>query len=170
MSLTQLGHFCKNHDIPWGNFCGVCTDGAQALQGCRSGLQRLVISASPKAIGTHCMIHRKVLATKILPQEFQDIMKSAVSVVNFAKTSASTSSLFSKLCRELDASNNVLLFHTDVRWLSRSKVLTRVFDLRDELKTVTYCYSYFHQLSSTYTPLTFHLLHPTSTSLSMQMT
>ena len=26
-----------------------------------------------------------------------------------------------------------------------------------------------HQLSSTYTPLTFHLLHPTSTSLSMQM-
>ena len=76
----------------------------------------------------------QVLVTKTLPQEFQDMMKSVVSVVNFVKTSASNSRLFSKLCSELDASNNVLLFHTDVRWLSRSKVLTRVFDLRDELK------------------------------------
>ena len=81
------------------------------------------------------MIHRQVLATKTLPQDFQDIMKSVVSVVNFVKTSASNSRLFSKLCSELDASNNVLLFHTDVRWLPRSKALTRVFDLRDELKT-----------------------------------
>ena len=115
----------QNHDIPWGNVCGVCTDGAPAMLGCRSGFHRLVINASPKAIGTHCMIHRQVLATNTLPQDFQDIMKSVVSVVNFVKTSASNSRLFSKLCSELDASNNVLLFHTDVRWLSRSKALTR---------------------------------------------
>ena len=72
--------------------------------------------------------------SKTLPQEFQDIMKSVVSVVNFVKTSASNSGLFSKLCSELDASNNVLLFQTDVRWLSRSKVIRRVFYLRDEFK------------------------------------
>ena len=65
------------------------------MLGYRSGFQRLVINASPKAIGTHCMIHRQVLATKTLPQEFQDIMKSVVSVVNFVKTSASNSRLFS---------------------------------------------------------------------------
>ena len=133
--FDTVGSFLQNHDIPWGNVCIVCTDGAPAMQGCSSGFQRLVINASPKAIGTHCMIHRQVLATKTLPQEFQDIMKSVVSVVNFVKTSASNSRLFSKLCSELDAPNNVLLFHTDVRWLSRSKVLRRVFDLCDELKT-----------------------------------
>ena len=102
------------------------------MLGCRSGFQCLVINASPKAIGTHCMINRQVLATKTLPQEFLDIMKSVVSVVNFVKTSASNRRLFSQLCSELDASNNVRLFHTDVRWLSISKVLARVFDLRDE--------------------------------------
>ena len=62
-------------------------------------------------------------------------MKSVVIAVNFVEaTSASNSRLFSKLCSELDASNSILLFHTDVRWLSRGKVLMRVFDLRDELK------------------------------------
>ena len=78
------------------------------------------------------MIHRQVLATKTVPQEFQDIMKSVVSVVNCVKASPSNSRLFSKNCSELDASNNVMLFHTDVRWLSRGKVLKRVFDLRDK--------------------------------------
>ena len=124
--------FLQKHDIPWGKVCGVCTDGAPAMLGCRSRFHRLAINASPKAIGTHSMINRQVFATKTLPQDFQDIMKSVVSVVNFVKTSASNSRLFSKLCSELDASNNVLLFHTDVRCLSRSKALTRVFDLRDE--------------------------------------
>ncbi|XP_076803440.1 zinc finger BED domain-containing protein 5-like [Clavelina lepadiformis] len=133
--FDTVGSFLQNHGIPWENVCGVCTDGAPAMLGCRSGFQRLVINASPKAIGTHCMIHRQVLATKTLPQEFQDTMKSVVSVVNFVKASASNSRLFSKVCSELDASNNVLLFHTSVRWLSRGKVLKRVFDLRDELKT-----------------------------------
>ena len=91
------------------------------MLGCRSGFQRLVINASLKAIRTHCTIHRQVLAMKTLPQEFQYIMKSVVSVVNFVKISASNSYIFSKLCSELDASNNVLLLHTDVRWLPRSK-------------------------------------------------
>ena len=77
--FDTVGSFLQNYDIP----CGVCTDGAPAMLGCRSGFQRLVFNASPTAIGTHCMIQRQVLATKTLPQEFQDIMKSVVSVVNF---------------------------------------------------------------------------------------
>ena len=133
--FNKVGYFLQNQCIPCGNVCGVCTDGAPAMLGCRSGFQRLVINASPKAIGTHCMIHRQVLATKTLPQEFQDTMKNIVSVVNFVKASSSNRRLFSKLCSELDASNNILLFHTDVRWLSRGKVLKCVFDLRNKLKT-----------------------------------
>ena len=62
--FDTLGSFLHNHDIPWGNVCGVCTDGAPAMVGCRSAFQRLAINASPKAIRTHCMIHRQALSTK----------------------------------------------------------------------------------------------------------
>ena len=55
--FNKVGSSLQNQDIPWGNVCGVCTDGAAAMLGCRSGFQQLVINALLKAIGTHCMIH-----------------------------------------------------------------------------------------------------------------
>ncbi|CAI5795665.1 Hypothetical predicted protein [Podarcis lilfordi] len=62
-------------------------------------------------------------------------MKSVISSVNFVKVSTLNSRLFPQLCNKLDAPNNALLFHTEVRWLSRGKILKCVFELRDELKT-----------------------------------
>ncbi|XP_015685817.1 protein ZBED8-like, partial [Protobothrops mucrosquamatus] len=130
-----VGSFLKEHKISWEKVCGVCTNGAPAILGCRSGFQRLVLNEAPKVIRTHCMIHSQILATKTLPQELQEVMKSVISSVNFVKASSLNSQLFSQLCNELDAPNNALLFHTEVRWLSRGKVLKRVFELHDELKT-----------------------------------
>lgn len=43
--------------------------------------------------------------------------------------------LFKALCDEVGAEHTVLLFHTDVRWLSRGKVVSRVFELRQEVET-----------------------------------
>uniref|UniRef100_A0A803K116 DUF4371 domain-containing protein n=1 Tax=Xenopus tropicalis TaxID=8364 RepID=A0A803K116_XENTR len=133
--FNTVSSFLKEHKISWEKVCGVCTDGAPAMLGCRSGFQRLVLNESPKVIGPHCMIHRQVLAMKTLPQELQEVLKSVINSVNFVKARALNSRLFSQLCNELDAPNNALLFHTEVRWLSKGKVLKRVFELRDELKT-----------------------------------
>ena len=41
--------------------------------------------------------------------------------------------MFSKLCNELGLEHSSYLLHTIVRWLSREKIVERVFELREEL-------------------------------------
>ena len=57
-----------------------------------------------------------------------------MKMVNFVKARPLNSRIFSALCSEMGSDHETLLFHTEVRWLSRGKVLTRFFELKDELK------------------------------------
>ncbi len=41
--------------------------------------------------------------------------------------------IFKALCEEMGSEHTKLLFHTEVRWLSGGKVLTHLFELRDEV-------------------------------------
>ena len=53
-------------------------------------------------------------------------------MVNFIKSSALNTRLFRLLCQEFDDEQNTLLFHTEVRWLSRGN-MSRVHSLRKEM-------------------------------------
>ena len=57
-----------------------------------------------------------------------------IKVVNYVKSSALNTRLFSKLCKDMDADHTVLLYHTQVRWLSKGNMLSRIFELREEVK------------------------------------
>ena len=52
--------------------------------------------------------------------------------VNLLKAKSLNSRLYSELCS--DEKHKTLLLHTEVRWLSRGRVLGRLFELREKVR------------------------------------
>ncbi|XP_069059658.1 zinc finger BED domain-containing protein 5-like [Pleurodeles waltl] len=129
-----INDFLGLHGLKWKNCVGICTDGAPSMCGARAGLKAKVLTAAPHILWTHCMIHRKALAVRNMDGELQDVLNSANKIVNFIKTHLTRAHLFAILCAEMGAEHDGLLLHTEVRWLSRGKVLNRIFELRNEVR------------------------------------
>ena len=129
-----VNKFFDEHNLKWKHVIGVCTDGAPAMLGCRSGFQTLVNKKSPDVAGTHCTIHRQALMAKTFPNQLKNVLDVVVKAVNFIKANALNSRLFAELCKESNSKFVTLLLHSHVRWLSKGKVLKRIFILRQEIK------------------------------------
>ena len=48
--------FFTTDGLSWENVVGICTDGAPAMLGSRSGFLKLAKKHNPNIVGTHCMI------------------------------------------------------------------------------------------------------------------
>nr|XP_049693356.1 protein ZBED8-like [Helicoverpa armigera] len=134
--MTAMSAFFDKHELQWKNLIGVCTDGAPAMLGSRSGFVQLVKEKNPKVITIHCFIHRQALAAKTLPKELYEVLKLCIKIVNYIKKSALNTRLFTALCEDLGSEHKILLlllFHSEVRCLSKGNMLGRLFELRDEI-------------------------------------
>uniref|UniRef100_A0A3Q1GZ72 HAT C-terminal dimerisation domain-containing protein n=1 Tax=Acanthochromis polyacanthus TaxID=80966 RepID=A0A3Q1GZ72_9TELE len=120
--------YLKEADLKWEDCVGICTDRAQAMSGKRGGLQARLPQC---AVGT--LIHREALPSKQLNPELNDIMTDITAIVNCIKTRPVKARIFAALCEEMGSDHTAVLFHSESRWLSRGKVLSRVFELRNEL-------------------------------------
>ncbi|KAL4104213.1 hypothetical protein QTP88_019522 [Uroleucon formosanum] len=56
--LSAIDIFFDQNGLSWKNVVGVCTDGAPAMLGSRSGFVSLAKNKNPSIIGSHCVIHR----------------------------------------------------------------------------------------------------------------
>ena len=81
------------------------------------------------------MIHREMLMSKNLPEKLRNTMNDVVKIVNFIKSSALRSRIFEALCESMESNYKCLLYHTEVRWLSKGKVLSRFIAMKDEIVT-----------------------------------
>ena len=133
--MKLVTQYFESNYLNWKNLIGVCTDGAPAMLGSRSGFTTLVKSKNPDVVATHCMIHREALASKTLLQNLNSLLVDIIKVVNYIKGSALNARLFHQLCDKVDATHLSLIFHTQVRWLTKGNMLARFFELRYEVKT-----------------------------------
>ena len=120
-------------NLTW-KFCvGICTDGAPCVVGCIKGFASLVQKENRNLVRTDCILHREVLVTKVSQENLKQVLHQVVEIVNYFKSRPMKSRLFEELCKSMDSKHVRLLMHTDVRWLSKGKVLTRVHELQTEL-------------------------------------
>lgn len=132
--FKSVDSFMKENEVDWSKCVGLTTDGARAMSGIHTGLIARVRSVAPLVQWTHCSIHREALAVKGLDECLKKTLDDAVKIVNFIKARPKNSRLFGVLCDEMGSEHKQLLLHCEVRWLSRGKVLSRLFELRDELR------------------------------------
>ena len=139
--FSKLNEFLKEKQIPWEKCCSLTTDGAAVMTGRFLGVGARVKAVATNCVLKHCIIHREALAVKPLSSdkqrktELEMVLDTIVKTVNYIKCGGKGKSarVFQKVCEEMESDNVTLLLHTEVRWLSRGKVLARVFKLRQEI-------------------------------------
>ncbi|KAI2646701.1 Zinc finger BED domain-containing protein 5 [Labeo rohita] len=132
--FNVLDIFIRENGLAWDRCVGLCTDGAQAMTGRERGLAARVQQVAPLVKWTHCMVHREALAAKKMPVLFDSVLNQSVKMINLIKSRPLNTRLFGVLCQEMGSGHEQLLLHTEVRWLSRGRVLQRLYELREEVK------------------------------------
>ena len=123
--------FFDKTELSWSKLVGVCTDGAPAMIGANSGLVSLIKQKNPTIQGTHCMIHKAALVSKTIPKRLHEHLSVVIKLVNYVKSSALNTRLFSKLCKDMAAGHTALLYYTQVRCLSKGNMLPHILELRE---------------------------------------
>lgn len=124
----------KEYQLDWKGVIQLCTDGAKSMTGVNKGLaKRIADVASEDFVSSHCILHREALASKEMSPILNETLQLAVKMINNIKANALSSRIFRLICAEMDSEYESLLLHAEVRWLSRGKSFTRLYELRHEL-------------------------------------
>ncbi|KAK2839523.1 hypothetical protein Q5P01_013263 [Channa striata] len=118
--------------LKWDKLCGVTTDGAPAMTGERKGMASMVCvklkESGGEAVRMHCINHQEALGAKTY--QLGDVMNTVVKTVIRAR------GLYHRefqALSDVDAEYGDVLYHSDVRWLSRGSLLQRFYSLRSEI-------------------------------------
>ena len=131
--FETLTSYLGSRDLSWERCVGICTDGAPSMTGSLKGFVSLVKQKNPSVVTTHCFLHREALIAKTIAVEMKTVLNQAVKMVNYVRQRPLKSRLFAKLCKSMESAHVSLILHTEVRWLSRGNVLSRIYELREEL-------------------------------------
>ena len=122
--------------LPWGNLVGLTTDGAPAMCGQKSVFtgwiqEKIQEEDAGELTVYHCIIHQEALCGKALQMEH--VMSTIKPVVYFIRAKGLNHLQFKSFLEKLDSEYRDMSYHTEVRWLSRGKVLNRCFEIREEI-------------------------------------
>ena len=108
----------------------VSTNGARAMVGVRSGVVALIKQVTPKVVSTHSILHLEALVAKKLANEekncqLADVICDVTKIVTTILKKLKSNCTFHELVREM-GDDVRLVYHSEVRWLSRERVIEKV--------------------------------------------
>ncbi|KAJ4930070.1 hypothetical protein JOQ06_019084 [Pogonophryne albipinna] len=116
------------------------TDGAPAMLGKRNGAVALLKEtlknggvAAEGIFSYHCIVHQQALFAKF--KCLNEVMANVIEVVNYIRARARNHLNFKLLCEEFDTHYGDLVLHTEIRWLSKGRMLAHFMDLLEPLKS-----------------------------------
>ncbi|KAK0144404.1 General transcription factor II-I repeat domain-containing protein 2A [Merluccius polli] len=137
--ITKVIMAMNNFELPFEKLSGIATDGAPAMVGAQKELTALVkkemsrLSLDPRdLVVCHCIIHQESLCAHSL--KLTNVMKTVVSTINVIKSRGLNNCQFKELLSELESEYGDLVYHCEVRWLSRENMLARFYTLREEVR------------------------------------
>ncbi|GFT22819.1 zinc finger BED domain-containing protein 5 [Trichonephila clavipes] len=121
--------FSIENQLPLQKLSSITTDGARARTGKENGFIGLCRKDPlfPKFIAYHCLIHQEMLFSKAI--NFNHIMSIVTKIINSIKAKATQHRLFKLYLENENTEFKDFLLHTEVRWLTRGKVLERFINL-----------------------------------------
>jgi len=131
--LKNVESFFTEHQLEWSDCLSVWADGVPCMMGSKKDFIRFVKKKKNKNICNSLSSPQIKFGSKRGSRRLAIVFKEVVSVANYIKSRPLHADLFLVLCDEMGAENSGLLFHSNIRWLSREKVLERVANLRDEI-------------------------------------
>jgi hypothetical protein len=126
--------FLSSYDSSWKSCTSTCMDSVPFISGSLKRFIALAKQKNPRIVSTQYFLHREALVSKSVVPKFQEILDETIKMVNYIKNSPLQPRLFSALCSAMEAAYTQLL-HMEVRWLSQGWVLSRFYEVREELAT-----------------------------------
>ncbi|XP_037553998.1 general transcription factor II-I repeat domain-containing protein 2-like [Nematolebias whitei] len=123
-------------DLDWSKLASITTDGAPNMVGMSRGLigrmnREMEERGLTAPLQVHCLIHQQALCCKVLA--WDSVMKVVVSCINFIRAKGLKQRQFQEFLSELESAHGDVLYYTEVRWLSRGRVLKRFYELLPQI-------------------------------------
>ena len=135
--FSKLDNCFLEHKVMWSKCKPVSTDDARAMVGVRNGVVTLIKQVAPEVVSIHCILHREALVAKKLANEekncqLADVICDVTKIVTTILKKPKSNRAFHELVREMGDDVH-LVYHSEVRWLSRGRVIERVWKLQEKL-------------------------------------
>ncbi|XP_047389158.1 general transcription factor II-I repeat domain-containing protein 2B-like isoform X3 [Sciurus carolinensis] len=135
--FSRVEKSLRKFNIDWSKLVSVASTGTPAMVDANHGLVTKLKSKVAMACkgadlkSLCCIIHPESVCAQKLQMEH--VMAVVVTSVNWICSRGLNRSEFTTLLYELDSQYGSLLYHTEIKWLSRGLVLKRFFDSLEEI-------------------------------------